>query len=256
MLSNNYNIDSLKYDDVVKLISEKYNLTIHESVDVVKQLSLKEYMYILEANGDASNIPSPSGQQQIGGTSATNSAPANTTTPQEWDGNGPATAGMVAGIKTPSGTVAKVNITNVASDGTVTVTDPSTGEEQEHHADDLLPANAFIATKGVANPLPKTMGAVANLMSSKDFNSAELSRITELAGITETASCGATGAGAIAAIAKPMGSTIQRRKPAEEAGNKSIQGQIDPHAASSELSRRLADKKLKTTGRQNNGVRK
>lgn len=94
--------------------------------------------------------------------------------------------------------------------------------------------------------------------------SEELARIKQLAGITEDASCGATGAASIAIAPAAMGK-VNKRQPTEEelkkeytrtAPAKTIIGDTKPNQASGELSATLAANGKKTASRKNNGLRR
>lgn len=91
-----------------------------------------------------------------------------------------------------------------------------------------------------------------------------LSRLKELAGIKEDASCGATGAGAIAIAPAAMGG-VKRRQPTDEElkkeytpkeAPKTIVGDTKPGQAMGELSSNLAVRGKKTASRNNNGFKK
>ena len=99
-------------------------------------------------------------------------------------------------------------------------------------------------------------------VAESEFHS-ELSRLRELAGISEDASCGATGAGAIAMAPSSMGK-VKRRQPVDEVQakeytpgpQKTVVGDTKPNQASGELSATLAANGKKTASRINNGFKR
>lgn len=276
MLTNNYTITSLAHDDMLKVIADQYGISISEASEVVKQLSFKEYNTLLEANGDRANIPSPSGIAPIGGDPASktqNITPSGTqTTPGSANSIPPTNKNTVvtfnAGDKVSSTDASgkALDYEVVSQDnskGTAVVRDTVSGQEQTHNLQDLTPTDKTAIHTGqpkparsngqIQNPFQQALSAATQLTQSATYDDKELTRILELAGIKETASCGSTGAGSIASIAQPMGTVQKRHKQVEVVTDKTIQGKIDPNAATGELSRRLADRKMKTASRKNNG---
>jgi hypothetical protein len=93
----------------------------------------------------------------------------------------------------------------------------------------------------------------------------DLSRMRQLAGIRETCSSGATGAGSIAIAPAAMGKMNRRQQTDEvlkkehglaDRGRKTIVGDTKPAQASGELSSTLAANGKKTASRKGNGIRK
>lgn len=276
MLTNNYKITALAHDDILAIIAEKYDISLTEAADVVKQLSFKEYNFLIEANGDRANIPSPSGIAPIGGDPASktqNITPTGTQTAPGTINGMPSVNKNTTIVFNPGDKVSTTDANGAIVDyevvsqdnnaGTAIVRNAQTGQEQTHNLQDLKPADKNTIQSGqpkpvqnngqVQNPFQQALGAATQLTQSATYDEKELTRILELAGIKETASCGATSAGGIATIAQPMGSMQKRYKQAEEVTDKTIHGKIDPNAATGELSRRLVDRKMKTASRKNNG---
>ena len=95
----------------------------------------------------------------------------------------------------------------------------------------------------------------------------ELMRLKQLAGISETCSAGASGAGSVAVGVVEMGkgNVIRRQTNSEkkysreytpESAPKTIVGDTKPNQASGELSTKLVQKGKKTASRKNNGFKK
>lgn len=214
--------------------------------------------YVFEASAD---IPSPSGQT-IGPTASaqpsTSQSSAVQSSKQAWMPGQPVIPGITVGVNSPNnpngqklpGTVSNVNKAN----NTVDVLDPTTGQTTTHSINDL---GAVIgggnSTTSATNPVPQ----VGQQMSE------QLLRLRQLAGITEDASCGATGAGSIAIAPANMGNT-KRRIPVEEGpslehpevSNKTVVGDTKPNQATGRLSANLAARNKKTASRTNNGFKK
>lgn len=291
MISNNYKIDSILYEDTIKVICEKYNINLDEANELIKNLSFTEYYQLIT---EAVIPPS----QQIPGAPQVNKSnqpisPTGSVGPQPGNqpiGNLQGSAmqpGQTVGIKNDQGQIVPHQISNVDNSGNATVIDPKTGEQTTH---DMTELHSILGQAGnendgtdqsynsnsspdLSHPMPRTAGALNSLMQSVDYGDKELQRLRELAGINEDASgggCsaggmssgsnGATVAGNIASVAKPLGQIRKRNqsqteeiKTTSDKHNVSIHGKIDPRGASGELSRRLADANMKTATRKNNG---
>jgi hypothetical protein len=259
MLQDDPKIKSLMYENAIEKYSKLNNITLQESKIAISKMSFMQYYQLLEAGA---NITPPSGQT-IGSTGATNTA----TTPTQsgaatnpsgkqsvmWAGNGaPIEQGMTVGLKGPNGLPVPGEITQVDQSAKgVRVRNPTTGQEEWHGNDDLQPFSGG--------------GTAPNQMSGQQQQMAEdLKRIKHLAGIKEDASCGATGAGAIAIAPAAMGK-VKKRQAVEEAPPKeytpkrpaeTIAGDTKPGQASGELSANLAVRGKKTASRINNGFKR
>jgi len=280
-LTDNYKITSLAYEDVIPQFAKRYMLTIEEAKEVVKNLSFSEYASLLKEAIVPPSQQTP-GQTQVnqpGQTTGTTGPSSGVKVSYAGQGT-PIQTGMQVGIKNPKtglnmpNEVVKYDMTTKA----VTVKDPTTGQQQTYNEKDLLPLAADGQTTAPqqntggssGNPMPRTTSALQGLMQSYDYGDKEIKRIRELAGIKEDGSgggCGAGGmagggtttAGNIAGVAQPLGK-IKKRQPQHEEirtpdpkRNVSIQGKIDPNAATGELSTNLANRKMKTASRKNNG---
>jgi hypothetical protein len=200
-------------------------------------------------------VNSPSSQQQ--GSTQVN-----------WAGNDtPIQQGMQVGLKDPQTGMAMPHEVVQVDPSTkgVILKDPQTGQQQSYNQGDLVPIasnsnSSNTNSQSSTQPVVPTSGQQLN--QSFDHGDNEIKRILELAGIKENGSggcsaggmaSGATTAGNIASVAAPLGKIKKRTPQAEESGNGTIHGKIDPNAATGELSRRLADAKMKTASRKNNG---
>ena len=192
----------------------------------------------------------------------TNPAPSNPNIKSIWPGKGsPAQVGMTVGLKGPSGTPVPGQITQVdqAAKG-VKVKNPTTGQEEWSNLDALEPYMA----SGQANQQTPAPQQPALGQPTKTMEEQELSRLLELAGIMETCSAGATGAGSIASAPAAMG-TIRRRPEPEGKLKKeykqtrpaqTIVGDTKPNQASGQLSANLAATGKVSASRTNNGRKK
>lgn len=273
MLSDHHKIKSLGYADIVEVLSTRYQISLAEAAEVVKDLTFSEYNALLEASAD---IPSPSGQATISPQPSTGTSSGKDASVQ-WAGKGtPVQQGMAVGIKDQqTGLVTPHQVTKTDGQGGVTVTDPKTGQAATYNEQDLQPliskpgqsqpSTQNPNQKGIANPMPQTSAALGSLMQSHDYGDQELTRILELAGLKEDGSGGCSGAGGmgggattagnIASASAPIGSLKKRYKQAEESSDKTVSGKIDPKGSSNELAQKLADRKMKSATRHHNGIR-
>lgn len=250
-LKNDPTIVNLMYDNVVEKLSKIRGISLDESREHVTSMTFSQYHELCEASAD---IPAPSGQT----ISPTAAAPA-TQQPQGkqrmFVPGQPVLPGMTVGVNDATGrnkvpgTVSNVDKTT----NTVKVIDPKTGQTTTHGINDL----GAIAAKAGVQPNQQVSQQVGQQMAE------ELSRLRQLAGIAEDASCGASGAGSIAVAPTSMGK-VKRRQPVEEVQAKeykptvakTVVGDTKPNQASGELSSTLAANGKKTASRINNGFKK
>lgn len=248
MIKNDHIISKIAYGDAVKKLAEAKNLGLSEARQELARMSFTEYCNLVNEAGTAIVPPSgqtiapsanPAGQQKAG-----QAAKAPQKMKAIWPGQGaPVEVGMTVGLKGPTGVPVPGEVSQVdMSANGVKVKNPTTGKDEWMNTDSLEP---FMAGDETAAPQQ------AN----------DLQRLKELAGIAENCSGGATGAGAIAMSAAPMGK-LKRRQPAEEAlkqeytpkeAAKTIVGDTKPNQASGQLSATLAANGRKTASRINNG---
>lgn len=251
MIKHDPLINEIAYGNMVDSISESKNISQADAKKLLQAMSFQEYLSVLE------NITPPSGNTIAPGAKTVgrpaNSMPKPPTTPStsstkpanpNWPGgNAPLEAGMSVGMKDASGkpTQGIVSKVDKLANG-AKVRNPVTGKEEWTNLSMLEPAS--LATED---------------QDSDD----DLTRLKELAGIQESASSGATGAGAIAVAPTAMGSMNKRtttESPRKEyrpkAPPKTIVGDTKPGQASGELSATLAANGKKTASRSNNGFKK
>ena len=148
--------------------------------------------------------------------------------------NAPITAGMTVGVKDPKGQVMPMQVSQVDQNASgVKVRDMTTGKEEWYNKEQLA-----------------TMGMTTENDDNGETNEddAELTRILELAGISEMSSAGASCAGAITVGPAAMGATRKRSQESvsldsehnRETPYKSIIGDTKPAQASGQLSANLA----------------
>jgi len=251
-LKNDPTIANLMHDNVVEKLAKIKGISLDESRDTVSSMSFSQYHELCEASAD---IPAPSGQT----ISPSAAAPATQQQPQGkqrmFVPGQPVLPGMTVGVNDATGrnrvpgTVSNVD----KATNTVKVMDPKTGQTTTHGINDL----GAIAAKATVQPNQQVSQQVGQQMAE------ELSRLRQLAGIAEDASCGASGAGGIATAPMPMGK-VKRRQPVEEVQAKeytptvakTVVGDTKPSQASGELSSTLAANGKKTASRINNGFKK
>lgn len=262
MLQDDPKIKSLMYENAIEKYSKLNNVTLQESKIAISKMSFMQYYQLLEAGA---NIAPPSGQT-IGstgstGTSAPTTQPGTTTNSTSkqrvmWTGNGaPIEQGMTVGLKGPNGLPVPGEITQVDQSAKgVRVRNPTTGQDEWHGNDDLQPFVDGTSAPGGSNQMSGMQQQMAE----------DLKRIKHLAGIKEDASCGATGAGAIAIAPATVGK-VKKRQAVEESPPKeytpkkpaeTIAGDTKPGQASGELSANLAVRGKKTASRINNGFKR
>jgi len=241
-LQNNLKIESLINENIFKKVAHQKNIPIDEAYEFIKTLSFSSYCELLETMNE-DDITPPSGQPigPSGSTGPSAQPSANSTNNQpnnqsmSWNGKDPISNGMTVGLKNAqTGQMTPGVVTRIDNNAKgVMVKDPTTNQEQWQNMQNISP---FEQNQEMQN------------------ENTELQRLKELAGIQETCSAGATGAGSVAAGATAIGQVKRRMpKPAEESGNGTVYGKIDPNAATGELSRRLADAGKKTASRKNCG---
>jgi hypothetical protein len=220
------------HNHTVSFLAESKGISLEESREQISRMSFLEYHRLQEAVG--ANITPPSGNT-ISPSSSAQKAPSTSSpapkAPPSWTGKGPVQPGMSVGTAGPNNTSVPMSVSRVdTSTNGVVVKDPVTGKEQTMNMDQILPLTTDLAQ---------------NQQTSEDKT---LSRLRELAGIGEMCSGGASGAGAVAIAATPMGN-VKKRQPTDEklkkeytrtAPAKTIVGDTKPNQASGELSANLA----------------
>jgi hypothetical protein len=260
MIKNDKIIKELMYGDAVHILAAERSIGLTEARLLLSQMSFSEYRNMVEAG---SSIVPPSGQT-IGPSST--QPPQGTSSPQKmkaiWPGKGaPVEMGMTVGLKGPSGlpVPGQVSQVDAAAKG-VKVKNPTTGQDEWMNIDQLQPYMA--GGQQGQNTQPNAGAEYKPITTVEDAT--QLTRLRELAGIREDASCGATGAGAIAVVPTAIGK-LKRRQPTEEqlkkeytpkGAPKTIIGDTKPNQASGELSANLAASGKKSAGRTNNGFKR
>jgi hypothetical protein len=260
MIKNDRIIKELMYGDAVYILAAERSIGLTEARLLLSQMSFSEYRNMVEAG---SSIVPPSGQT-IGPTST--QPPQGTGSPQKmkaiWPGKGaPVEMGMTVGLKGPSGlpVPGQVSQVDAAAKG-VKVKNPTTGQEEWTNMDQLQPYMA--GGQQGQNTQPNAGAEYKPITTVEDAT--QLTRLRELAGIKETCSAGATGAGSIAVAPAAMGG-MRKRQPTVEVVKKeytpkepakTIVGDTKPSQASGELSANLAARGKKSAGRTNNGFKR
>lgn len=233
MIKDNIFINDLAHGKILEHIAEVKGVDIEAAKAILQSASFSEYVELIE------KIVPPSGTP-VGSATAPAQSTQNKKTPVWANKNSPLTPGMTVGVNSETG-VSPMQVSQVdqAANG-VKVKDPTTGKEQWLSKDDL------------ADP------------TVQEENDDDLSRILELAGISEMSSGGAVSAGAIATAPASMGSV---RKRTEESGSlkkeytrkeppKTIIGDTKPGQASGELSANLAASGKPSASRKNAGFKR
>jgi len=255
MIKNDPVIQNMIHGDILKKIAEEHKASPSQSKKIFGSMSFLEYIqYQTPELVAEQNITPPSGQT-IGtatgptSTSTTNqpSAQQPKPAPKTWSGTGPLQKGMMVTVKNMSGQAGKPPMPM-----SVTTFDQSTGQ---------------VEVEDPTRPGQKTSYNIKDIgaYATATTESAELSRLKQLAGISESCSSGATGAGNIAVAIGETGSMIRRRTTTEERwareytpreSAKTIVGDTKPAQASGELSANLAANGKKTASRTRNGFKK
>jgi hypothetical protein len=203
--------------------------------------------------GAGTNQTSASGQDAPGGATSL------------WPGHGaPVQVGMTVGLKGPSGLPVPGQITQVDNGAKgAKIKNPTTGQEEWANLKNLQPYMAGGGKQALpAAPTQPNLTNPGAQMTAEDNEA--LGRMRQLAGIQETCSAGATGAGAIATAPMAMG-TIKRRPQAidelkteyrQKEPAKTIIGDTKPNQASGKLSADLAATGKPAAGRTNAGRRR
>jgi hypothetical protein len=216
---------------------------------------------ITPPSGDTVGPGSTSGNTTGSLPTSSSGASADPSIKSLWPGKGiPPQVGMTVGLKGPSGLPVPGQITQVDSGAKgAKIKNPTTGQEEWTNIDMLQPYMA--GGQKQAQPAAPTQPTLTNPQQTMEE---ELNRMRQLAGIQETCSAGATGAGAIATAPMSMG-TIKRRpqaigelnteyRPKEAA--KTIIGDTKPNQATGKLSADLAATGKPAAGRTNVGRRR
>lgn len=227
MILNDSQIDMMINGNILDTIAERHGVDVVQARSILSEMSFLEYMSLTE------NTVTPPSGQQVGSKSTGTGITANTASNDKmWaNPNAPITAGMTVGVKDPKGQVMPMQVSQVDQNASgVKVRDMTTGKEEWYNKDQLA-----------------TMG----MTTENDDNGedeAELTRILELAGISEMSSAGSSCAGAIATGPTSMGATRKRSQESVSLDNehkretpyKSIIGDTKPAQASGQLSANLA----------------
>lgn len=264
MIKNDRIINAIAYGDAVQKLSTTNKISISEAREIVSRMSFKEYRALEETVVPPSGQtigPSAGGQAAQPQTGATSGKPGQIKS--IWPGNGaPVEVGMTVGIKGANGLPAPGQISQVdAGSKGVKIKNPTTGQDEWANMDSLEP---FMAQDGQSQNIQPGQQPVQPGQQPTAEDASSLARMRKLAGIKEDASCGATGAGAIAIAPVSMGSTKKRQATDEQLKKeytpkeaaKTIIGDTKPHQASGELSANLAARGKKTASRTNNGFKK
>ena len=237
---NDKQINSIKHGDIMEKISQHHGVSLGEARGILPKLSFLQYMEIAEAGDIVPPSGKPVGQLPtpvVPGTTAP--APGKQLKPK-WPGQGaPVTTGMMVDVPDDKGQVAPAEVVQVdtAAKG-VKVKNPVTGQ--------LEWQNLTALTTG--QPVSE--------------HDQQLARLKTLAGIGESATAGATGAGSIAVAPVAVGNmhtrgtTALKKEYVPTGPAKTIIGDTKPSQASGELSASLAASGKKTASRKNNGARK
>jgi hypothetical protein len=250
-LSDNHEINSLKYDNLMESIAKEKGISMEKAKQDISEMKFSDYLRLLEA----SNIIPPSGQTITPTTQPTqNAAPvpgASNKPVVSWPGKGtPMQSGMTVGVKGSGNMPVPGEITQVDQGAKgVKIKNPTTNQEEWYNDADVQPY--MTGAQGQMQQQPQQTNTQ---VTAEDV---ELTRMKTLAGITETASCGGTSAGAIATAPASMG--VKRREKTDEeipTMPKTIVGDTKPNQASSKLSNDLVKRKLKSAGRKDNGIQR
>lgn len=272
MLSNNPRIMELLHESAVKTLSKLKNISLDESKDIISKMSFLQYHTLLEAGA---NIPSPSGGSSIGPSSNSVSPSAN---PQQntqqgqqpgaqnkaqvlWQKGVPAQRGMTVGLQGQGGLPIPGEITQVDTSAKgVKVRNPTTGQEEWHGDDEL---NPYVSGHTTLQPNQQPQQG-QQMQGMRE----ELSRLKQLAGISEDGSSGGCTAGATSAgnVASSPAAFMKPKRRSEvdespslehpEVNGKELAPGVKPNAASGRLSANLAAKNMKTASRSKNGLRR
>jgi hypothetical protein len=241
MLTNNPKISSLAYNDAVSRLMEGNSIAVEDARSAIASMSFKDYHRLIEATAD---IVPPSGKV----ISPQQQAASNQPAPQA--GQAPAVPGQPFQPIQPGTQPAP-------QAGQAPGQPPVAGQAIQQQAQQLVPPGSKVPV------IPGKPGQPVQPGQVQTEEGAMLQRLRELAGIKEDASCGATGAGAIAMAPSAMGKV--KRRGVEEAPKKeytrtappkTIVGDTKPFQASGELSATNAARGIPTASRKRNGLKK
>ena len=267
MIKGDRIINALAYGDAVEKLAKERNVGLTEARMILSQMSFIEYRNLEEAGvsitAPSGNIigPTTSGQQNLSQQNTATAAKSPAQMKSIWPGLGaPVEVGMTVGLKGPNGLPVPGQVSQVdAGAKGVKVKNPTTGQEEWANIDSLQP---FMAGSDKGQNIQSGTQSTQQ-PTAEDVN--DLARMRKLAGIKEDASCGATGAGAIAVAPAAMGKVKKRSDSVEEspslehpeAGRKTIVGATGPQASQiGKLSANNAARGKKTASRANNGFKK
>lgn len=269
MIRNDHIINKIAHGDMFEELAKQKGISISEAREQISQMSFLEYFKLINEAGSA--IVPPSGNT-IGPSGSAGPVPQKAATgPQQgsqqiksiWPGSGaPLQVGMTVGMKGPNGTPMPGTISQVDQGANgVKVKNPAGGADEWMNIKDLQPfmAQGQPGTAPAAQPAPPP----GSVPTTTQETAPDIQRLRELAGMAESCSGGASGAGGIAVANVPLGG-MKRRQPAEEALKKeytakvakTVVGDTKPNQASGELSATLAANGRKTASRINNGFKR
>jgi hypothetical protein len=237
MLTNNPKISSLAYNDAVSRLMESNSIAVEDARSAIASMSFKDYHRLIEATA---GIVPPSGKV----ISPQQQQPAPNAAPQ---------AGKA--VPTPGQPLQPIQPgTQPAQAGQQPGQPPVAGQAIQQQAQQLMPPGSKV---------PVVPGQPVQPGQQQTEDAEFRRRLRELAGIKEDASCGATGAGAVAVAPAAMGKV--KRRGVEEAPKKeytrtappkTIVGDTKPFQASGELSATNAARGIPTATRKRNGLKK
>lgn len=226
-------IARMKHGDIMEQIAAHRGVSVDEARKILPQLSFSQYMEITEA-GIVPPSGNPVGSQQP-------TKPPGVPPKPKWPGNGaPVEKGMMVDVPDDKGVPSPGEVVQVdASAKGIKVKNPITGQLEWQNLDSLT----------------------ANQSTQVTEHDRDLSRLRTLAGIGESMTSGATGAGSIAVSPVSVGKmqtreTALKKEYTSKGPAQTIIGDTKPSQASGELSANLAASGKKTASRTNNGFRK
>ena len=202
-------------------IAESRNITKEEARTIIKNMSFGEYQTMLEANADKGIVskqttqsmnPSnePQGMNKPRVPDSAMSKPANTAPPASMDTMDPK---MTKAFDDAIAQAAPGEQQELEKIRDLAISDPETASQQykEYEGRSARGRNATSPISAFFNSLGT--GMKAGFASQFAKESADLSRLRELAGISESATVGSTSAGNIASSPSIIGDTSDSHKP-------------------------------------------
>lgn len=201
-------------------IAESQNITKQEARTIIKNMSFGEYQTMLEANADKGNVgiqttqsmntPTPQNMNKPRVPDSAMSRPARTAPPASSDTMDPEMTKAFDDAIAQSSTGEQQELEQIKD---LAKTDPAAAGKQykDYEGRSARDGNAT----SVISQLFKKMGAGMKAGFASQFakESADLSRLRELAGISESATVGSISAGNIASSPSIIGDTSDSHKP-------------------------------------------